>query len=110
MRKRLSVVRPQTVFKGFGGEEEEGDGRDSIDQAVAALMQGARRYQRRHRRPVVLVLDDVDKCAPAFQPKRVSLSENTLVMTRWSRHLPYMNVLDARSVLPPVLPRDADPR
>ena len=32
-----------------------------MDKAVEALVEGARRYRKKYRRPPVLVLDDVDR-------------------------------------------------
>jgi hypothetical protein len=55
-----STVKLQAVFGGGGG----GSGvKDQIDTAIDALVKGSRSFQAHHRRPVVLVLDDVDKCA-----------------------------------------------
>lgn len=55
-----SAVKLQAVFGGGGG----GSGvKDQIDTAIDALVKGSRSFQAHHRRPVVLVLDDVDKCA-----------------------------------------------
>lgn len=47
----------QAIFGGGGG----GADKDQIDTAIDALVKGSRSYQAHHRRPVVLVLDDVDK-------------------------------------------------
>ena len=55
-----SAAGLQAVFGGGGG----GSGvKDQIDTAIDALVKGSRSFQAHHRRPVVLVLDDVDKCA-----------------------------------------------
>ena len=56
----MCSIGPQAVFGGGGGGSAD---KDQIDTAIDALVKGSRSFQAHHRRPVVLVLDDVDKCA-----------------------------------------------
>ncbi len=61
----------QAIFASGGGGGEK---KDEVDKAVEALVEGARKYRRKYKRPPVLVLDDVDrygavrKCTPALNP------------------------------------------
>ena len=50
----------QAIFASGGGSGEK---KDDVDKAVEALVEGARKYRRKYKRPPVLVLDDVDRFA-----------------------------------------------
>ena len=56
--RRRVLPRAKAIFASSGGGEKK----DDVDKAVEALVEGARKYRRKHRRPPVLVLDDVDRC------------------------------------------------